>query len=203
MMNLKFQISDLRFQIANPRFPIANLLSLLLLIAAPLALAEDPRPPAFPRGTLSFQTYGTYSGGLGEFTNTASAAAGVGYYVFDNLSLSLEASGYRAQNAPGRDTWMYGVSGVLRHHVIQLDRATLFIDAGFGPVEATARVPVGGTYFNFITRVGIGATFQLKEHTYLIGGARYFHLSNARIDGPTRNPSINGVEGFLGVMWTF
>lgn len=166
------------------------------------ALGAD-RAPAFPKGTLSLQAYGTYAGGLGEYTNTASVAAGAGYYVFDNLSLSLEASGYRAQNSPGRDAWMYGVSGVLRHHLIQFDRTTFFIDAAFGPVEATARTPAGGTYFNFITRTGIGATYQLKEHTYLIGGARYFHLSNARIEGSIRNPSINGVEGFLGVMWTF
>jgi hypothetical protein len=160
-------------------------------------------PPAFPKGTLSFQTYGTYSGGLGKYTNTESAAAGVGYYVFDNFSLSLEASGYRAQQSAARDAWMYGVAGVLRHHVIQFDRTTIFFDATFGPVEATARVPGGGTYFNYITRTGIGATFLLKDHTYLIGGARYFHLSNARIEGPIRNPSINGVEGFVGIMWTF
>jgi hypothetical protein len=159
--------------------------------------------PAFPKGTLSLQTYGTYSGGLGAYTNTESAAAGVGYYVFDNFSLSLEGSGYRAQQSGTRDAWMYGIAGVLRHHVIQWDRMTFFFDAAFGPVEATARVPGGGTYFNYITRTGIGATFLLKDHTYLIGGARYFHLSNARIEGPARNPSINGVEGFLGIMWTF
>src|SRR5438105_883516 len=122
------------------------------MLAAVLALAArasagDHAPPAFPQGTLSLQSYGAYSGGLGAYTNAESAATDVGYYVFDNLSLSLEASGYRAQNSPGRDAWMYGVGGVLRHHLIQFDRLTFFIDAGFGPVEATRRVPDGGTYF--------------------------------------------------------
>ena len=182
------------------RFNLLGLAAILML--APPLHAED-RAPAFPKGTLSLQTYGTYSGGLGAYTNTESAAAGVGYYVFDNLSLSLEASGYRAQNSPGRDAWLYGVSGVLRHHLIQFDRVTFFIDAAFGPIEATERVPAGGTYFNFVTRTGIGATFQLKDHFYLLTGARYFHISNARIEGSARNPSVNGIEGFLGVMWTF
>ena len=36
-----------------------------------------------------------------------------------------------------------------------------------------------------------------------MAGVRYFHLSNAHLEGPRRNPSINGLEGFLGVMWTF
>ena len=34
-----------------------------------------------------------------------------------------------------------------------------------------------------------------------MGGARYFHLSNAQIDGPLRNPSVNGIEGYFGLMW--
>ena len=174
---------------------------LIATVLAGGALAAD-RPPAFPKGTLSFQTYGTYAGGLDANTDIGSGAVGAGYYVFDNLSLSLEATGYRARQSP-RDAWLYGVSGVMRHHLLQFDRATIFADVGFGPVEATRVVPAGGTYFNFITRTGLGVTYPLKDHLYLMAGARYFHLSNARIEGSARNPSINGLEGFLGLMWTF
>jgi hypothetical protein len=36
-----------------------------------------------------------------------------------------------------------------------------------------------------------------------IGGSRFFHLSNAGIDGD-KNPSINGaIEGYAGLMWRF
>ena len=167
------------------------------------AFADDHAHFAFPKGTLSVQTYGTYESGLGAYTNAASGVAGAGYYVFDNLSLSLEAQGYRVMQSSAHNATMYGLSGVLRHHVLQFDRTTLFIDASFGPVEATERVPGGGTYFNFATRTGLGVTFQLREHLHLLGGVRYFHLSNARIEGSQRNPSINGIEGFLGLMWTF
>jgi hypothetical protein len=46
----------------------------------------------------------------------------------------------------------------------------------------------------------VGATYQLRDNLYLFGGARYFHLSNAALEGPERNPSINGIEGYFGVM---
>ncbi len=178
------------------------LLAIVLLMTTTVVRAEN-RAPAFPKGTFSFQTYGSYESGLGAYSNAASASTGVGYYVFDNLSLSLEAAGYRITQSSAKNAWMYGISGVLRHHLLQFDRTTFFIDASFGPVEATERVPGGGTYFNFATRTGLGATFQIREHLHLLGGVRYFHLSNARIEGSERNPSINGVEGFLGLMWTF
>jgi hypothetical protein len=64
-------------------------------------------------------------------------------------------------------------------------------------------VPDGGTYFNFTTSTGLGATYRIQDHFYLLGGVRYFHLSNAQIQGPQHNPSVNGVEGFFGLLWTF
>lgn len=165
------------------------------------AMAAD-RPPTFPKGTISLQAYTTYAGGIDAQEVFNSAAFGGSYYVFDNFSLGAEASGYRIAQSPGRDAWMYGVAGVMRHHLLQFGRSTIFADVTFGPVQATDRVPAGGTYFNFATRSGIGATYQLQDRLHLIGGVRYLHLSNAHIEGSKRNPSINGVEGFLGLMWT-
>ena len=174
----------------------------MLSLAFAVHVSAGDRPPSFPKGTLSLQAYGTYAGGIDAKEVIGSGAAGASYYVFDNLSLGLEVSGYHLTQSPGRNTWMYGVAGVLRHHLLQFDRATVFADVSFGPVEAAARVPEGGTYFNFATRSGLGVTYPLREHLYLLGGVRYFHLSNARIEGSQRNPSINGIEGFLGLMWT-
>jgi len=174
-------------------------LTTVLTLAAP-AFAGDS-PAAFPKGTFTLQAYGTVASGIDAEEIFDSAAFGGSYYLFDNVSLGVEASGYHFVQAPGDDGWMYGVAGVLRHHLFQFDRATLFADVTFGPAEATKRVPDAGTYFNFTTRAGIGATWQLQDNLYLIGGARYFHLSNARIEGPERNPSINGVEGYVGLMW--
>jgi len=174
---------------------------LVLIVAGVAPAMAGETAPAFPKGAFTLQGYTTYAGGIDAEEIFNSAAFGASYYVFDNFSLGVEASGYRFEQAPGRDGWMYGVSGTLRHHLFQFDRATLFADVTFGPDEATDRIPAAGTYFNFTTRAGIGSTYQLKDNLYLIGGVRYFHLSNARIEGPERNPSINGIEGYVGLMW--
>jgi opacity protein-like surface antigen len=182
---------------------MTKFLCLTSLLLTPLALAAD-HPPAFEAGTWTLQSYATYAGGLGEYANISAGHIGGSYYVFNNLSLGLELSGgfVHQSDFGAKDAWLYGASAILRHHVLELDRrTTIFIDASFGPFEASHRLPAGGTHFNFITRVGLGATYQLKDNLYLIAGARYFHLSNARIEGSDRNPSINGVEGVLGLMW--
>jgi hypothetical protein len=38
---------------------------------------------------------------------------------------------------------------------------------------------------------------------YLMGGVRGTHLSNARSEGEDRNPSLNGVEGYVGLLFAF
>jgi hypothetical protein len=177
-------------------------LILFLSVIAFRVSAANPQQITFPKGTLTLQTYGTYAHGFDAHADIGSGALGAGYFLFDDLSLSLEASGYRISQ-PGRDAWSYGLAGVLRHHLIHFDRGTLFADVCFGPIESTSRVPSEGTYFNFATRTGLGITYPLKDNLHLITGIRYLHISNAHIEGRLRNPSVNGLEGFLGLMWTF
>ena len=182
-----------------------SLSSMLCLLATILAASPSfaGDKPSFPKGTLSFQSYTTCAGGIDAKEVFYSGVVGGSYYVFDDVSLGLEASGYQVTQSPGHDTSMGGLAVVLRHHFLDVDRVTLFADVSFGPTIATDRVPQGGTYLNFTPRTGLGATYLLHDHFYLMGGARYFHLSNAHIDGPLRNPSVNGIEGYVGLMWTF
>ena len=60
-----------------------------------------------------------------------------------------------------------------------------------------------GTRFNFVFQSGAGLTCHLRDNLYLIGGARYYHLSNANFDGDGQNPSINGVRAYVGLLFTF
>jgi hypothetical protein len=78
---------------------------------------------------------------------------------------------------------------------------SLFADGSFAPFEANTDVPPSGTRFNYVTRAGLGLTYQLDENLYLFGGAHYFHLSNARLEGFEHNPQMNGVEFYVGLMW--
>jgi hypothetical protein len=45
--------------------------------------------------------------------------------------------------------------------------------------------------------------YRLADDTYLLGGARYFHLSNAKAHGSEKNPSYDGVEYYVGLMFAF
>ncbi len=175
-----------------------------LVAAFALTCRAADRPASFPKGTISFQAYGSYSDGIDQKEIFYSGAAGGSYYVFDNLSLGLEANAFQVVQSPGHNTTMYGLAGVLRHHIFDInDHFTVFTDVSFGPVIAGQRIPAGGTYFNFTPRTGLGTTYKIKDNLYFLGGVRYFHLSNAHIEGRRNNPSVNGLEGYVGLMWTF
>ena len=158
----------------------------------------------FAQGTWTFQSYANYVSAKGNSNDEilASGAVGAGYFVFDNAELNLELFGYHVtQDGPDADA--IGLQLLLRHHWIQFDRFSLFVDVGPGIFEGSTEVPHDGTSFNITFRSGPGLTYRVTDNFYLLGGARYFHLSNSSIEGRDKNPSINGVEGYFGVMFTF
>lgn len=157
------------------------------------------RPATFRKGTNAATFELSYPAGIGS-TIMPMAHIGVHRFIFDNFSLGAEVVAAGIWQ-PGDDAAAVGVIGMFRHHLIQNDRASFFMDFGFGPLQASDRVPEGGTDFNFITRVGPGVAWRLDDKTSLVGTARYWHLSNARIEGHDRNPSLNAAELSIGLMW--
>ena len=135
-------------------------------------------------------------------SNWASCRSVGNYYYRDNWAVGVEFTGLEATQQGG-DARAGGGDILLRSHWVQIQRLSLFTDVALGFLQASHRVPAGGTFFNFTTQTGIGATLELTDNVDLITGLRYFHLSNARLDGPRRNPSINGIEGYLGMMYKF
>ncbi|HWE97277.1 MAG TPA: acyloxyacyl hydrolase [Tepidisphaeraceae bacterium] len=170
----------------------------------PLSAAEATQPAAsFPKGTFSLTLDGGYASAFDSSRATIeTASVGLGYYFLDNVSMNIEFSGYGIQQ-PGPDAVVGGGELLLRHHLWNIDRFSIFADVGGGAWYGTARFPVGGTNFNFSVETGLGATYRLRDNLYLLGGARYLHFSNAHLEGPKRNPSINAIEGYVGVMVTF
>jgi hypothetical protein len=157
----------------------------------------------FPAGTWCAQVYGSYGSDLSNRNvRLAGANFGFGYYVFNNLALNLEGQVFNVDE-PGPNGWAVALTALLRHHLIRADPFSFYMDVGFGPMEAQHDTPPGGTHFNFLTRVGPGFTCKLDEATYLLGGVRYLHISNAHLDNEKDNPSVNGVEGYIGMMFTF
>ncbi len=170
--------------------------------SAPAQTRSSDSAGFFPRGTLTLQTYAAFGDDFGGET-FGRGTVGLGYYVFDNLAINAEVSGYFIGQEAETDAGAIGGVLMLRHHWFHLPKGSIFGEFGMGLFEASARVPAGGTRFNFTTEAGVGAMHELSDRTFLLGGVRYIHLSNAKINGPDRNPAINGVEFWLGMMWRF
>lgn len=161
-----------------------------------------PPPPMFPRETLTFDASFACTAAFGDADALPALQLGASYFVLDDLSLGAQVTAYGVVQ-DGGDTYAVGLAGLLRHHLFRWEDTTLFADVSFGPFEAAADVPGGGTRFNFVTRAGLGITRRLNDDAHLLAGARYLHLSNARVEGAERNPSINGVELYAGLLWSW
>ena len=46
-------------------------------------------------------------------------------------------------------------------------------------------------------------TFRILPEWQVTAGARYFHVSNAQQHGKEKNPGYNGIEYYVGIMWTW
>lgn len=174
-----------------------------LFSGASFAADATPAETNFPRGLFALTLEGDYahSFNLGR-ARIESGAVGAHYYFLDRLSLGAEVGGFADQQAGG-DSGVAELNLRVRQHLVESGRFSLFTDFGAGVSYADRRTPATGTYFNFVLQPGVGATWQLNDRLFLLGGVRYWHLSNARIDGPLRNPSVNAVEGFVGIMARF
>jgi hypothetical protein len=100
----------------------------------------------------------------------------------------------------GYDTYGFSWSFLFRLHFPLDDerRTTLFLDGGVGLLIAADEVPEGGTNLNFLPQLGVGASHRLGDGPgRIVGGVRWHHISNARIDGEENNPSRDGVMFYL------
>jgi hypothetical protein len=169
-----------------------------LTLDAPPATAPAPIP--FDN-RWRFEVLGV---GMADVTNRhvemGGTRLGIGYYPAEQFGFRLELTGYGVSTSDG-DTAAAQASLGFRHHVHEFGRTSLFIDVGFGLFEAGKRVPSHGTDFNLTFHTGVGFTHPIADGLDLEGGLRYFHLSNARLEGPDRNPSLNGPEFFIGVVY--
>jgi hypothetical protein len=178
---------------------------LRLMDDQPLLLAEtapSPREP-FSRGSWALDFCGSYIAHIRyseDYFTTASA--GGSYYLFKNVALNLRLSGY-AIDQPIDDGIGSSFDLMGRIHLLKIDRLTVYFDGGGSRIWTNTAVPQGGTTYNWIGRVGGGATWNLYDNVHLMAGARYFHLSNGDEHGRINNPGYDGIETYVGVMITF
>ena len=158
---------------------------------------------AFPKGTRAFQATAEYIHPIRFSENKFYGGSVSGHYYFGReASIGVELQGY-AVDQVSDDTAIAGAALVLRWHFLAHENFSLFVDGVGGVGLAEAEVPGGGTHFNYMPKIGGGATIKLRDDLHFIGGVRFFHLSNGNLYGRDENPSQDGAQYFAGLMFTF
>jgi hypothetical protein len=168
----------------------------VLLVSTGSALGQQPA--AFEAGTNTWNIGGSYVLGIEKRADIGTLSIEADRFVLKNLSLGAEFTALGVSQ-DGPEGGGLSLAATFRHHLLAWDGGTAYIDGFFGPVETTTRVPAGGTMFNFISRLGPGASFKIDEASWLMIGARWWHLSNAQIVGARRNPTINGIQAYVAI----
>lgn len=139
-------------------------------------------------------------------SNDANVSFTLSTFLATRFELMLEFGGWYF-NQDGDDALGASASLLFRWHFLtfgERDEWTIFGDAGAGILGTTHNVPPGGTGFNFTPKAGFGFTHRLGDSdNRLIFGVRWHHISNARIEGETRNPGRDGIFVYGGVQFPF
>ncbi len=160
---------------------------------------------AFMKGGRNVYVVGGYiDERWGDKSESAyTGTVGLGYFLWDDVSVNVEVVGY-GWDQENEDVIAGGVNLLGRWHFIKVDDWTIYGDLGGGMLIGDDRIGGRlGTEFNFDFQVGFGATYAMRNDVYLMGGCRWFHLSNGDIKGVERNPSIDGYHAYVGLMFTY
>ncbi len=188
-----------------PATPPARQGPRLPLLPTPADPARVAAGPSF--GEVGYRHITIYSGtGIGMETDAAidqEIAGSIGVFIAPDLEVNGEL-GLWYFGQEGDDAVGISTSFVFRWHFIHRENWTAHFNAGIGLMGATDEVPDQGTGFNFMPRLGLGFTRELGDSgTRLYGGARWHHISNARINGETRNPDRDGILLEFGLSFPF
>ena len=170
------------------------------------APAQEVSPPAqrhgFDAGTWAIYGYGSATVGSDQ-GEVYEAHVGVSWYFIDNLSINFGGFGGYV-NGDGDDNGSsLGMELLLRWHFLRRESGSLYLDGGSGIIWTEDPFPDGGTHQNFTPQTGIGTTARIDENLHLIGGVRWYHISNASKSGLDRNPGYNAAQLYVGVMVPF
>lgn len=170
-------------------------------IGAPIA------PEPFAASSWTMQAYGSATFG-DDASELYLAHMGFGYHIWDNFSFNVElvGGGFHADNEggeSGHSAAAVGVDLLARYHFYRGEGWSLYGDAGSGFMQGTTSVPANGTHFNFTPQAGIGLLMNRDHNMDLITGARWHHISNARMNGIKQNPGYDGAMIYAGMLFRF
>jgi hypothetical protein len=154
----------------------------------------------FPKNLWTLDGFGSFTD---RFAGTplymTMGTVGFNCYFVDNISVGCEMDGLYAPQP--HDATGGGIAVTMRGHFLQGNGWTMYGDTALGLTLFDEPTPPGGSEFNFSVGVGAGFTVRMTERIDLMLGSRFFHISNAGLDGDHHNPSFNGVQGYVGLMF--
>jgi len=173
-------------------------------------LKIDGEPPAAERmpsfGAADSLRVNLVGGIVSNLSSTTGATARVEfeYFMAERFSIVPVAElGWLGQD-DADDAFMAGGAVLLRWHLLENRRWTVFADAGVGLAYLTADLPPATNRIKFSPQVGVGFTLAIEDDpaaARLMGGVRWYHLSNART--AETNDGFDGVMAYLGVTLPF
>lgn len=167
-----------------------------------LTLVQDEAPAYFGQAGTAYWLAMAAAASDVESDYFGRAGLGLSYFMADDISIDFELNfGY--YRSTGGDALGGNFNILLRWHFWRAEdrRWTVYIDGGAGVLATTDEVPRGGSDFNFTPQAGLGASWDIGDNRRLFVGARWHHISNARIYD--NNPGQD--HGMLYVMlgWPF
>jgi hypothetical protein len=169
----------------------------------PSSLTSAPAAPPtteFPKNLWTLDAFGSFADRFtGVPRHMEMGTAGFNCYFLDNISMGCEFNGIYADQP--QDAGGGGLAYSLRGHFLQGNGWSMYGDTALGLVDFDEPSPPGGSHFNFTVGVGAGFTVRMTERIDMMMGARFFHVSNAGLDGFHHNPSFNGAQGYVGLMF--
>ena len=133
-------------------------------------------------------------------TNQIEGAWSASWFFMQDVSVDFGLSG-DAFLQPGVDAGGGGAALGFTWHFIARADWSLFADAGCGMLFTNEPVPDDGGRVNFTPRAGLGATIAVSESVRVVGGARWYHISNANTG--QSNPGWNALQVYGGVSMPF
>ena len=122
------------------------------------------------------------------------------WFFMQNVSMDFGLSG-DAILQPGLDAGGGGASLMLRWHFLARADWSVYGDIGCGMLFTNEPVPSDGGRVNFTPRAGLGGTIALGSSARLMGGLRWYHISNANTGQD--NPGRDSLQVYGGVSFPF
>ena len=176
--------------------------------AAKAPEAPEESSPAAPRFGRPYATQGSVAwwvelGAGANFDRGWLALGGIGieWYPVDGFALGVRLDGIGVGLRDTPATGGVGSSLLLRWHVLRRENWSLYFEGGCGLAYFSSSVPRGAAKLNFTPECGVGMSLALSDTVRLLGGVRWYHISNAQT--ASSNPGVDMLELYVGAAFTF